>query len=268
MPVKRMFRNGAPSAIRSTAAPVANPTGRRITRCEWRYQKPLRSARASRAIASFQRRGPPALTRSPSMPSSAGSSVSETRGGDQRAQHPADAHRVQEALAEDDQRRQRRRHRDRAEGHHAARGAQRRPQRRLAVRARGQLLAEAADHEQRVVDRQPQPEPVDQVQGVDRHRVDLVVDHPDGEEASAGSSSRRPPAAAAPRPRCGTRAASAGTGSGTRSARRARCRPRPGRRPRARRSRRRPASPRARSASAASIRGRAPAGSFLNVASR
>ena len=78
MPVKRMFRNGAPSAIRSTAAPVAKPTGRRMTRWEWRYQKPLRSARASRAIASFQRRGPPAFTRSPSIPSSAGSSVSET----------------------------------------------------------------------------------------------------------------------------------------------------------------------------------------------
>ena len=73
-----IVRNGAPSAIRSTAAPVATGTGRRITRCEWRYQKPERSARASRAIASFQRRGPPALTRSPRIPSSAGSSVSDT----------------------------------------------------------------------------------------------------------------------------------------------------------------------------------------------
>ncbi len=78
MPVKRMPRNGSPSAISSTAAPVATGTGWRITRHEWRYQKPLRSARASRAIASFQRFGPPALTRSPRIPSSAGSSVSDT----------------------------------------------------------------------------------------------------------------------------------------------------------------------------------------------
>ena len=70
---------------------------------------------ASRAIASFQRRGPPALTRSPSAPEQRRQQRQRHAGGDQRAQRAADAHRVQEALAEDDQRRQRGRDRDRAE---------------------------------------------------------------------------------------------------------------------------------------------------------
>ena len=77
-PVKSIRRNGNPMAISSADADTATSTGRRITRCECRYQKPERSPAASRAIASFQRRGPPALTRSPSAPSNAGSSVSDT----------------------------------------------------------------------------------------------------------------------------------------------------------------------------------------------
>ena len=49
-----------------------------MTACERRYQKPLRSSRASRASDSRQRRGLSAFTRGPSAASIAGRIVSET----------------------------------------------------------------------------------------------------------------------------------------------------------------------------------------------
>jgi hypothetical protein len=70
--------NGRPSAISSSVAAVAIGTGRRMTQRESRYQGPLRAPAASRASERRQRCGLSEFTRSPSAPSIAGSSVSDT----------------------------------------------------------------------------------------------------------------------------------------------------------------------------------------------
>ena len=77
-PVNLTPRNGSPSTISSAAAPAAIGTGRRMTRCESRYQKPPRSPEASRCSAAWKRFGLSAFTRGPSAARIAGSSVSDT----------------------------------------------------------------------------------------------------------------------------------------------------------------------------------------------
>ena len=86
-PVNLTPRNGSPSAISSAEAPTATGTGRRMTRCESRYQKPPRSPDASRCSAACQRFGLSAFTRGPSAARIAGSSVSETSAAGERADH-------------------------------------------------------------------------------------------------------------------------------------------------------------------------------------
>ncbi len=63
--------------ISSRALSVATGIGRRITKRESRYQKPLSSGRASASARRRRKRGAPALTRSPSRVRTAGSTVSE-----------------------------------------------------------------------------------------------------------------------------------------------------------------------------------------------
>ena len=77
-PVNLTARNGIPSTISSVEAPTAIGTGRRMTRCDRRYQKPPRSPEASRCSAAWKRFGLSAFTRGPSAARIAGSSVSET----------------------------------------------------------------------------------------------------------------------------------------------------------------------------------------------
>jgi hypothetical protein len=102
-------------------------TGRRMIMCERRYQKPPRSPEASRWMAACQRRGLSAFTRGPSAARMAGSSVAHER-GHQRADEPADAHRVEEAQREDEQRGERRRDGHRREQHGPPGGGHRRAQ--------------------------------------------------------------------------------------------------------------------------------------------
>ena len=65
-----------PSTIRSVALLRAMAAGRRMTKRESRYQKPLSAGRASRSAARASHFGASALTRGPSTLSSAGSTVS------------------------------------------------------------------------------------------------------------------------------------------------------------------------------------------------
>ena len=98
----------------------------------------------------------------------------------ERHQHAAVAHREQEPQVEHDQRAHGGRHGDGAEQHGPAGGPHRPLQRLGGVDPLGQLLAEARDDEQRVVDREAEPGAGDQVDGEHRHRLDLVHEpHPD-----------------------------------------------------------------------------------------
>ena len=69
-------KNGIPSAINKAALAIAIGAGRRMTRRDRRYQKPLSAGRASRSAARASRFGASALTRGPRTASSAGSTVS------------------------------------------------------------------------------------------------------------------------------------------------------------------------------------------------
>ena len=98
------------------------------------------------------------------------------RGGHQRDQRAADAHRVEEPLREDEQRGERAGDGQRAEQDGAPGGRHRPAHRREAGPGLRDLLAVARDDEQAVVDRQPEPEPGDQVEGEDRDRAELAGD--------------------------------------------------------------------------------------------
>ena len=98
------------------------------------------------------------------------------RGGDQRHQRSADAHRVEEALREDDQRRDRAGDGQGAEEDGASGGRHRALHRLHAGPTGRDLLAVARDDEQAVVDRQPEAEAGDQVEGEDRDVGELARD--------------------------------------------------------------------------------------------
>jgi len=74
-PVNSIRVNGSPAAMSSAAVAIAIVAGRRMTRCDRRYQNP-RSVATSRWRS---RAGASASTRSPSTMSSAGSAVSATK---------------------------------------------------------------------------------------------------------------------------------------------------------------------------------------------
>ena len=104
----------------------------------------------------------------------------EEEQGDGRGEHgherAAEAHRVEEALREHQQGGERRGHRQRAEQHGAAGGLERPADRRGRRASLGELLPVARNHEQRVVDRQPEPEPGREIEREDGHVRHLVRD--------------------------------------------------------------------------------------------
>jgi hypothetical protein len=118
--------------------------------------------------------GERASTRSPSTISSRRQRDQRDQAGGERRDRAADRHRVQKALREDEQREHRRRHRHRAEDDRPPGGAQCAFQGPRAVAVARDLLAIARQDEQRVVDRQTQPEPDREVQREDRQRRRLV----------------------------------------------------------------------------------------------
>ncbi|HEY6778233.1 MAG TPA: hypothetical protein VI122_17135 [Thermoleophilaceae bacterium] len=111
------------------------------------------------------------------------------RRGDQRDQRPADAHRVQEALGEDEQRRERAGHGQRAEQNRAPRCCHRAPHGLESGARLGDLLAVARDDEQAVVDRQPEPESDHEVEREDRDRAKLAGHA----QHQRGADDRQPP---------------------------------------------------------------------------
>ena len=108
--------------------------------------------------------------------------------GEEGHRHAGVGEAPQEREREDEQRAQRGRHGDRAEGHGAAGGADGALHRDVGLVARSQLLAEAGDHEQRVVDRQAEAHGGREVEAEDRHLGDRA------EQAAARRRCRRPTA--------------------------------------------------------------------------
>ena len=101
------------------------------------------------------------------------------RGGDrdERDEQPADAHRADERQRDQHEAGQPDRDRRAGEEHRVAGRAHRRAQRLASVGAAEQLLAEAVDDEQRVVDRDRDADQRDEIGDVDRH-VHLVRQQP------------------------------------------------------------------------------------------
>ena len=175
-PVNAIRRNGSPITISSTAVAVATGAGRRITERESRYHGPACTCAASRCIATCQRfRLPRVHARAEHREQRRQQRQRHERGAEGH-EHAAGAHRVQEAQLEHEHRGERRRHREGGEQHGPAGRADRRAQRLRAIGARRELLAEARDHEQRVVDRQAEPEPGREVDRERRHRLEAVDD--------------------------------------------------------------------------------------------
>ena len=210
-------KKGRPRTISSRALSVATGIGRRITKRERRYQKPFWSGLASASAWRRRKRGAPALTREPSRVRTAGRTVRADRCRQQDDQRPAQPHRVEEALREDQQRGQRRGDGQRGEEDGAPRRRHHPSHRRQARAVLGDLLAVAGDDEEAVVDRQAQPSAVVRLRAkteiapnsLARRRIRKVPTI-----ASPRSS------AAAPPPRgCGRTAARAGRAAGRRAAR-------------------------------------------------
>ena len=100
---------------------------------------------------------------------------------DERDQHPADAHRADERQRDHDQGEQTDGHRRPGHDHGAAGMRHRLHERGLDLCALAQLVAEAEDHQQRVVDRDAQPDERDQELDDDRDVRDVGQD-PDQRE--------------------------------------------------------------------------------------
>ena len=96
--------------------------------------------------------------------------------GDDRGDRAGDAHRVEEARGEHEQRQHRGGDRQRAEDHGPPGGLERSKQRVAAGAHALDLLAIAREDEERVVDREAEPEPDREVQGEDRQQQALVDD--------------------------------------------------------------------------------------------
>ena len=92
---------------------------------------------------------------------------------DGRDQHAADPDRADERQRQDDHRQQADRHRGAGDDHRPAGVRHRLDERRLDVLALAQLVAEAEDHQQRVVDRDAEPDQRDQELDDDRHVRDV-----------------------------------------------------------------------------------------------
>ena len=101
--------------------------------------------------------------------------------GDERDQHPTDAHRADERQRDHDQGEQTDGHRRPGDDHGAAGMRHRLHERGLDLCALAQLVAEAEDHQQRVVDRDAQPDERDQELDDDRDVRDVRQD-PDQRE--------------------------------------------------------------------------------------
>ena len=93
--------------------------------------------------------------------------------GDDRDQHAADAHRAQQRQRQHDQRQQTERHRRARDDHGASGVGHRLHERRLDIVAFAQLVAEAEDHQQGVVDRDTETDERDQELHDDRDVGDV-----------------------------------------------------------------------------------------------
>jgi hypothetical protein len=110
--------------------------------------------------------------------------------GDDGDQHPAESHRAQQRERQHDHRQQTERHRRARDDHGASRVGHRLNERRLDIFAFAQLVAEAEDHQQGVVDRDAETDERDQELDDDRdlgdvgqrpHESERVEDRGDGD---------------------------------------------------------------------------------------
>ena len=173
--------NGIPSAISAPALSAAIRPGRRITKRDSRYQKPAARGRASRSAARCRRLGASALTRGPSTVSSAGSTTSASAAAISATSAPAIPIEYRNRCGK-----------IASDAIAAATVSELnrivRPEvssvRRSALTPKpldGRLLAVARDHEQAVVDRQPEAEAGDEVEREHR-QVGEARDDPQREE--------------------------------------------------------------------------------------
>ena len=169
----RTPRNGVPTS--NSSATTASPMGsaRRMTNFVERYQNCLLDGLADRLrAAEHAARQPAHVQRIQPVPEQHDGrgrdhdrrDRGERDGGDSRV-----AERLQEVHREQDHRGHRQRDRRRREQHRAARGGHGADERVVAGCAGGHLVAEPADDEQRVVDRQGQAQRGGEVEREDRH---------------------------------------------------------------------------------------------------
>ena len=197
-----------------------------------------------RRITAWASRGPPAVhvvhdhrtvpaPRQPAAVDLAAEQAEHGRQHGERGQHrdhdrgdAAVAHAAQERLREDQQAGQGCGNGEPGEQDGAARGdhgpLDRGGRRLRIVIGQGRhLFAEPTDHEERVVDREADPQQRDHVDGEDRDLGELG-DHPDQRQAHRSWRSARPSPASRPRPGCRRSGTPAGSPSAWRSARPAR----------------------------------------------
>ena len=167
---RRVDADEVDAEVRAARARRARPPTRRrrgpavaITQAARRAQRPPEGT-------CCRRRGASASIRGPEPVEERGQRYERNEAGRERDEDAAEPHRVEELLREDEQAGHRRGDGERAEDDGAARAAHRRGERLRPVPVPRGLLAPARDDEQRVVDREAEPEPGDEVEREDRER--------------------------------------------------------------------------------------------------
>ena len=176
-------RKGSPSRIRKAAESVATGTGRRMTKRESRYQKPLSVGPRVGVGAALQEGGRAGVDARAEQGEDRGQDGQRDQRREEDDQGAAEPHRVEEALREDEQRGERRGDGEGGEEDGAAGGRQHPAHRRRAGPGAGDLLAVAGDDEEAVVDRQAEAERRGQVEGEDGDRGEFAGDAEDEEGA-------------------------------------------------------------------------------------
>ena len=163
----------------------------RVAHDEAREHRPEPALVVGTVLDPARRQKPHAVERTAGQREQRGKERDRSRDGDSRDEQAAEAEPADERKRHEEEQRQADRNGPTAEDHRASRRQHRRDDRLVARRPSPQLLAEAVDDEERVVDRDPEPDERDEVRQVRRQLHEVREDPDEPERGRDGQDCER-----------------------------------------------------------------------------